>query len=330
MPATTLAVLAVFGDGAAERRARRSRATRSEGRRCSRSTRACAELGAARRAAARRVDAFIAAHGLARLPRRRLRPAPPRARRARRQPRPVVDKSLLLESGFEELNGVSFTKGCFVGQELTARTKHRGLVKKRLLPVRVDGRAAARRAPVTPRRQAMPARCARASTAWPGAAAAGAAGQAEPRRAPLMAGDAGSCRSRRAGCQLVGLGDMQPQLRLCAAAASGTGETAPSAVTRGELGRRRAQRPARPNSSRTQRSSHSLRLRAAPRRAASAARHAACAVDRVEQPRRSPARRRPRPAAPAAASLPCRPAPGPARPRGRAWRARRWRRGRPW
>ena len=51
----------------------------------------------------------------------------------------VVQKALLLESNFEELNGVSFTKGCFVGQELTARTKHRGLVRKRLLPVIVDG-----------------------------------------------------------------------------------------------------------------------------------------------------------------------------------------------
>jgi tRNA-modifying protein YgfZ len=61
----------------------------------------------------------------------------------------VVDKSLLLESGFEELNGVSFTKGCFVGQELTARTKHRGLVKRRLLPVRVDGPLPAPGTPIT-------------------------------------------------------------------------------------------------------------------------------------------------------------------------------------
>lgn len=51
----------------------------------------------------------------------------------------VPEKGLLLENGFEELNGVSFTKGCFVGQELTARTKHRALVKKRLMPVRVEG-----------------------------------------------------------------------------------------------------------------------------------------------------------------------------------------------
>jgi folate-binding protein YgfZ len=51
----------------------------------------------------------------------------------------VIQKSLLLESNFEELHGVSFDKGCFVGQELTARTKHRALVRKRLLPVRVSG-----------------------------------------------------------------------------------------------------------------------------------------------------------------------------------------------
>jgi folate-binding protein YgfZ len=51
----------------------------------------------------------------------------------------IVDRSILLEAGFDELNGVSFTKGCFVGQELTARTKHRALIKKRLIPVRVEG-----------------------------------------------------------------------------------------------------------------------------------------------------------------------------------------------
>lgn len=51
----------------------------------------------------------------------------------------AVDKATLLESGFEELNGVDFDKGCFVGQELTARMKYRALVKKRLMPVRFDG-----------------------------------------------------------------------------------------------------------------------------------------------------------------------------------------------
>ena len=51
----------------------------------------------------------------------------------------VVEKSILLESGFGELNGVEWQKGCYMGQELTARTKYRGLVKKRLVPVAVDG-----------------------------------------------------------------------------------------------------------------------------------------------------------------------------------------------
>jgi folate-binding protein YgfZ len=49
------------------------------------------------------------------------------------------EKSVLLEAGFDELNGVSWTKGCYMGQELTARTKYRGLVKRRLVPVRIDG-----------------------------------------------------------------------------------------------------------------------------------------------------------------------------------------------
>lgn len=50
-----------------------------------------------------------------------------------------VDKALLLENGFDELRGIDWKKGCYVGQELTARTKYRALVKKRLLPVRIDG-----------------------------------------------------------------------------------------------------------------------------------------------------------------------------------------------
>lgn len=51
----------------------------------------------------------------------------------------MPEKSILLDNGFDELGGVAWNKGCYVGQELTARTKYRGLVKKRLLPVRVDG-----------------------------------------------------------------------------------------------------------------------------------------------------------------------------------------------
>lgn len=40
-----------------------------------------------------------------------------------------------LECNFDGLNGVSFTKGCYVGQELIARTHFRGAVRKRLVPI---------------------------------------------------------------------------------------------------------------------------------------------------------------------------------------------------
>ncbi|MBM08109.1 MAG: glycine cleavage system protein T [Magnetovibrio sp.] len=52
----------------------------------------------------------------------------------------MLEKAILLENGFDELNGIDWKKGCFIGQELTARTKYRGLVKKRLIPVRVNGK----------------------------------------------------------------------------------------------------------------------------------------------------------------------------------------------
>ena len=55
----------------------------------------------------------------------------------------VPEKSLLLEAGFDELNGVDWQKGCYIGQELTARTKYRGLIKRRLMPVEADGVAPA-------------------------------------------------------------------------------------------------------------------------------------------------------------------------------------------
>ncbi len=51
----------------------------------------------------------------------------------------TVEKALLLESGFDELNGVDWKKGCYMGQELTARTKYRALIRKRLFPVKVEG-----------------------------------------------------------------------------------------------------------------------------------------------------------------------------------------------
>jgi folate-binding protein YgfZ len=45
------------------------------------------------------------------------------------------DKIFALDADLDELHAVSFEKGCYVGQELTARMKHRGTARKRLLPV---------------------------------------------------------------------------------------------------------------------------------------------------------------------------------------------------
>ena len=49
------------------------------------------------------------------------------------------EKALLMKSDFDELNGIDWQKGCYMGQELTARMKYRALVKKRLLPVTIEG-----------------------------------------------------------------------------------------------------------------------------------------------------------------------------------------------
>lgn len=60
-----------------------------------------------------------------------------------------AEKSVLLEAGFDELHGVSWSKGCYMGQELTARTRYRGLVKRRLVPVAIEGLPPAPGTPIT-------------------------------------------------------------------------------------------------------------------------------------------------------------------------------------
>ena len=52
----------------------------------------------------------------------------------------IKKKSLLLEMRFDDLNGISWTKGCYMGQEITARMKHRGTVKKQIFKVLIDFR----------------------------------------------------------------------------------------------------------------------------------------------------------------------------------------------
>jgi tRNA-modifying protein YgfZ len=49
------------------------------------------------------------------------------------------DQLFPLDAGFEELNGVSFRKGCYVGQEVTARMKHRGTARRRMVVVETAG-----------------------------------------------------------------------------------------------------------------------------------------------------------------------------------------------
>jgi folate-binding protein YgfZ len=47
---------------------------------------------------------------------------------------PEIVNKIPLECNLDLLNYISFSKGCYVGQELVARTKHKGLVRKRILP----------------------------------------------------------------------------------------------------------------------------------------------------------------------------------------------------
>jgi len=51
--------------------------------------------------------------------------------------------TFILEAGFEALNGVDFRKGCYVGQEVTARMKHKTELRKGLRIVEVTGKATA-------------------------------------------------------------------------------------------------------------------------------------------------------------------------------------------
>lgn len=46
--------------------------------------------------------------------------------------------STIYEGNIDLLNGVAYEKGCYMGQELTARMYYRGLIKKRLFPIKAD------------------------------------------------------------------------------------------------------------------------------------------------------------------------------------------------
>jgi folate-binding protein YgfZ len=126
-----LEVAAVFGDDASRALGLENAVTFADPR--------LPTLGVRVIAAAGQAATLLSARGLSE--------APPAAYDSLRLPLGVpdgsrdlqVEKALLLENGFDELNGVDWKKGCYMGQELTARTKYRALIKKRLFPVRVEG-----------------------------------------------------------------------------------------------------------------------------------------------------------------------------------------------
>lgn len=49
-----------------------------------------------------------------------------------------VERSILIESGFDELGGIAWDKGCYLGQELNANSR-RLVIRKRLMPVEIEG-----------------------------------------------------------------------------------------------------------------------------------------------------------------------------------------------
>ncbi len=53
----------------------------------------------------------------------------------------LTPDTYILEAGFERLHGVDFRKGCYVGQEVTARMKHKTELRKGLVRVAVTGDA---------------------------------------------------------------------------------------------------------------------------------------------------------------------------------------------
>jgi folate-binding protein YgfZ len=49
----------------------------------------------------------------------------------------TYEKSFILEFGFDDLNAIDYNKGCYVGQELTARTHHLGQIRKKIFHIKI-------------------------------------------------------------------------------------------------------------------------------------------------------------------------------------------------
>lgn len=72
-------------------------------------------------------------------------PDPVALRVAHRIPQTGIEltpETYILEAGFERLNGVDFRNGCYVGQEITARMKHKTTLRKGLVQLAITGQAA--------------------------------------------------------------------------------------------------------------------------------------------------------------------------------------------
>ena len=59
-------------------------------------------------------------------------------------PHPYIDlekeKSFIIENNFEKINAIDFNKGCYIGQENTARQKYRGTAKRKLVVAKIIGK----------------------------------------------------------------------------------------------------------------------------------------------------------------------------------------------
>ena len=53
------------------------------------------------------------------------------------------------DANLDRLGGVDFGKGCYVGQEVVSRVHHRGTARRRIVPVRFEGRAPAQGSDIT-------------------------------------------------------------------------------------------------------------------------------------------------------------------------------------
>ncbi|KAI1162309.1 Aminomethyltransferase folate-binding domain-containing protein [Nemania serpens] len=113
----------------------------------------------------------------------------------------VPAQALPLESNMDVMGGVDFRKGCYVGQELTIRTRHRGVVRKRILPCALYGDGAAAPTALEYRPGASPI-----------VAAGGGAGGEEERLRGLTIGRLGK-KGRSTGTFLAGVGNVG--LALC-------------------------------------------------------------------------------------------------------------------